>query len=137
MKQKILSQLKKYLITFGIMAVISVAILAFLGFFGPGQSIYAKYSSLADAFTVPGAVALLFGLLIWVSTKGIFDPLAFGIKLALSAFTPFKRGERFEKYYDYKARKDEKRVSGYGFLVICGAIYLLIGVVFTLLFLSI
>ena len=72
--------------------------------------------------------------MIWVSSKGVFDPLGFGIKIALGGFKAFRRDERYERYYDYKARKEQKRLTGYGFLVIMGAVFILLGVVFSMLF---
>ena len=55
----------------------------------------------------------------------------------MRALIPFMRRGEYEKYYDYKVRKGEKRIGGYGFLLISGAIYLAVGVVFTLLFFTV
>lgn len=136
MKEKIIKNARKYLICFGIMAVITVIIMVSFGFFEE-KSLSVKYTILSDAFSVPGMVMLLVGALIWISTTGFFDALAYGVGIIFKGFTLFKKGERFERYYEYKVRKAEKRTKGYGFILISGAIYLLIGVIFILLFLSV
>ena len=115
------------------MGVFAVGMLISLGFSFTNDLIDI-YSNLAAAFTVPGLLAVLIGALVWVSTTGVFDALTFGVGILFKGLLPFKKGERFERFYDYKARKDEKRLTGYGFIVISGAIFLVIGIIFTALF---
>ena len=133
MKGNKLKLLWKYLICFGIMGIFTVSMLISLGFSFTNDLIDI-YSNLADAFTVPGILMVLVGSLVWVSTTGFFDTLTFGVSILFKGLLPFKKGERFERFYDYKARKDEKRLTGYGFIVISGAIFLVIGIIFTALF---
>jgi hypothetical protein len=115
------------------MGIFTVSMLISLGFSFTNDLIDI-YSNLAAAFTVPGLLAVLIGALVWVSTTGFFDTLTFGVSILFKGLLPFKKGERFERFYDYKARKDEKRLTGYGFIVISGAIFLVIGIIFTALF---
>lgn len=133
MKENKLKLLWKYLICFGIMGIFTAGMLISLGFSFTNDLIDI-YSNLADAFTVPGLLMVLVGALVWVSTTGFFDTLTFGVSILFKGLLPFKKGERFERFYDYKARKDEKRLTGYGFIVISGAIFLVIGIIFTVLF---
>lgn len=133
MKGNKLKLLWKYLICFGIMGIFTAGMLISLGFSFTNDLIDI-YSNLADAFTVPGLLMVLVGALVWVSTTGFFDTLTFGVSILFKGLLPFKKGERFERFYDYKARKDEKRLTGYGFIVISGAIFLVIGIIFTVLF---
>ena len=131
MNKKLNPNIAKYLICFGVMALITLIMLLSGKIWN--MTTAQKYSALSDAFAVPGMLALLVGLMIWVSSKGVFDPLGFGIKIALGGFKAFRRDERYERYYDYKARKEQKRLTGYGFLVIMGAVFILLGVVFSML----
>ena len=133
MKENKLKLVWKYLICFGVMGVFTVGMLISFGFSFTNDLIDI-YRDLADAFTVPGLLAVLIGALVWVPTTGFFDALTFGVGILFKGLLPFKKGERFERFYDYKARKDEKRFTGYGFIVISGAVYLAIGIVFTALF---
>ena len=133
MKKKIISLVTKYLICFAVMAAFTVGILDSVGY-SPYHPASLKYLSLADAFFVPGIVVFLFGVLIWVSTTGFFDSISYAVTVGLGSLLPFLRREGKEKYYDYKLRKNEKRIKGYGFILISGLAYLLIGAVFTLLF---
>ena len=92
-----------------------------------------KYLNFADAFTIPAVVMLMLGLLVWVSTTGSFDMLGYGLKRAKDAFIP-SASYTHEQFYDYKMRKNEKRIKGYSFMFISGGIYLIPGVVFNILF---
>ena len=133
MKEKIIQLAKKYLICFGIMAIITVIMVISFGY-SSDDSLAVKYTILSDSFFVPGIIMLLVGLLIWVSTTGFFDALAYGATVFIKGFTRFKRTERFERFYEYKERKAEGRGFTHGYLLISGLVYLLIGVVFTMLF---
>lgn len=128
MKQKVISLVKKYGITFALMGLFTWSILASRGY-SSDMSQADKLFHLGDAFFVPGIVVVLFGALVWVSTTGFFDALSYGAMFAIHALLPFTRRGDNEKYYDYKVRKDEKRAKGYGFIFICGAIYLLVGII--------
>lgn len=133
MKEKIISIVKKYGITFVVMGLFTWGILSNYGY-SADTSLVDKYRYWADAFFVPGIIVLLFGVLIWVSTTGFFDAISYGIGVGLKALLPFMRRDDYEKYYDYKVRKDEKRIKGYSFLLISGAIYVFVGAIFTILF---
>jgi hypothetical protein len=132
-KEKIIKLAQKYLICFGIMALITVIMVISFGY-SRDDSLATKYTILSDSFFVPGAVALMVGLLIWVSTTGFFDAIAYGATVFIKGFTKFKRTERFERFYEYKERKAEGRGFKHGYLLICGLVYLLIGAIFTMLF---
>ncbi len=133
MKSKIKIFVLKYGITFMVMGLFTWGILSNVGY-SAAMSLADKYLHLADAFFVPGIIVLLFGALVWVSTTGFFDAISYAVGIGVKALLPFMRRGEQEKYYDYKIRKGEKRISGYSFLLISGAIYLLVGVIFTILF---
>lgn len=90
------------------------------------------YLNLADAFTIPAVVMLMVGLLLWVSSSGGFDMIGYGLKRAKDAFIPSKYIH--EQYYDYKMRKNKKRIKGYSFMFISGGIYFVPAIVFNILY---
>ena len=96
-----------------------------------------RYLQLSDAFFVPGIVMLLVGVLVWISTTGFFDSISYIATIGLRALIPLMRRDKSEEYYDYKARKEGKRINGYSFVLISGAIYLAIGVIFTILYFTV
>ena len=81
-----------------------------------------KYRLLCDALTVPGVLLLCAGALVWVSNLGALDGLFYGLRLAFRALIPGKRLQKEENYHDYVVARQEKRVKGYGFLLISGAV---------------
>lgn len=136
MENKYVKLLIKYGACFLIMALLTAIILVSVGF-STDQGLTVVYLNLADAFSIPAMVMIALGALIWVSTTGFFDSIGYIINIGLRALIPMARRSEYEKYYDYKVRKDGKRISGYGFILISGCIYLLIGVVFTILFFTV
>ena len=97
------------------------------------QALVDKYRILCDAFTVPGLLAILAGVLLAVTNQGALDGIGYACSTAFKALIPGGR-LKMEKYYDYVQRKNEKRVKGYGFLFIVGGACMLIAVVFMILF---
>lgn len=136
MRDNIISLVKKYLICFAVMGAFTVGILSSVGY-SAEHPLDVKLLNLSDAFFVPGVVVFLFGVLVWVSTTGFFDSIAYVVNIGFRALVPFMRRGEYEKYYDYKLRKEEKRVKGYGFILISGLVYLLIGAIFAILFFAV
>lgn len=95
--------------------------------------------ALCDGFFVPGILFLCFGLLVLVSGTGQFDMLSYGMHSLLVLFTPFKKVEKHDSFYDFKllreARRKEKprmyllHMGGIflGMALICLAMYALQG----------
>ena len=81
-----------------------------------------KYRLLCDALTVPGVLLLCAGALVWVSNLGALDGLSYGLRLAFRALIPGKRLQKEENYRDFVAERQEKRVKGYGFLLVSGTV---------------
>ena len=97
-----------------------------------------KYRILCDAFTVPGLLLILIGLLVWISNQGALDGISYAVRGLFRVFVPgagFR--QNLETYYDYLKRKEEKRVKGYGFLFLVGGISLAIALMFYFLFYSV
>ncbi len=65
--------------------------------------------AVSDALFVVGFLNLGIGALIWISTTGFFDILAYGLKSVIYLFTPIKKDVSKGGYYEYKMEKKEKR----------------------------
>lgn len=131
MKKQWTLTLIKYSLTLAIGAALSTIIWSLNS--GRIETTVDRYRVLADAFTVPGILLLAVGTLAFISSKGSFDGLSYAISWLFARLIPGKARKR-ETYYDYVTRKSEKRARGYGFLFICGALFVAVAVVFTVLF---
>ncbi|MBR4082360.1 MAG: DUF3899 domain-containing protein [Clostridia bacterium] len=126
MKKKLL----KYGLPFLIGAAIAVAVAAGQGLGSVGAAMTMR--ALSDGCFVSTVLMGGLGLLIWVSTTGFFDIFSYAGKFALMAILPWKRLEKPVKFYDYKLEKEEHRKKGNHVLVIVGAVFLLLSVLFLL-----
>ena len=84
---------------------------------------------LSDSFTIPGAILVSVGGLLWVAGDGFFDMLSYGLKNGLHALLPVYKLEQ-RSFYDYKVARMEKREKGafVPFLLV-GLAFLLISLV--------
>ena len=92
-----------------------------------------RYRILCDAFTIPGLLALCVGVLLWVSNDGLFYGLGYCLEVAWRGLIPGAR-HKMERYYDYVERKRGKKVTGFGFLFVCGGVCMAIALIFMALF---
>lgn len=122
--------MKKYIIAAGVGGILAAVVLAIQGY-GNAASTAERYRILCDAFTVPGLVLILTGILSWVAGEGLFDGLSYGIR---SLFRGFTRWEHI-RYGDYIQGKQETwQPGGYGALLLTGGGFLLPAVAFFALF---
>ena len=127
--------LKTNLLKYGITGTVCLGLAALycgLRDFGD-MTLVEKYRVLCDGFTIPGLVALCVGALLWVSNDGFFYGLGYCLDVARKALLPGGR-RKMEKYYDYVERHRQKKLTGYGFLFICGGVCMAIAIVFLVLF---
>ena len=92
-----------------------------------------RYRVLCDAFTVPGMLLILSGLMVFVSNEGALDGLSYLGHYLKNMLIPGSRSKT-KKYFDYVEAKREKRVKGFGFLFVVGGACMLIALVFLGLF---
>ena len=85
---------------------------------------------LCDSFSVSGLMLIFMGLLIFVGNDGFFSILSYGFKMIFQAV---KKDPRMERFHEYKRRRVENP-SPYVHLLIVGAIYLAIGLIFLAIF---
>ena len=128
-------KLRNGLLKYGIFALVCGAVVVFYCAARDfsQMELVEKYRTLCDAFTIPGLLALCVGVLIWASNDGFFYGLSYCLNVAWRALIPGAR-YKHERYYDYVTRKKEKRMSGYGFLFLCGGVCMAIAIVFMVLF---
>ena len=130
MSEKCKKLLAKYVISILVSLAVIVFVLYNRGFFATSET-KNRILYLADAFTIPGVVILMVGVMTWLSSAfGLFDGLTYSLgRLARSLIPGGNLSD--EKFYDYKQRKMESRKTDYAFLFIVGGSLLLIAIVFT------
>lgn len=84
---------------------------------------------LSNAALVPGVLLLGFGILTLIAGEGLFD----AAKYTASAIWTHLRGGKlkYESYYLYTKRERKQKTGGVGFMLIPGAIFLIIAFAFT------
>lgn len=92
-----------------------------------------QYRILSDAFFIPGIVLILAGLLVFVANEGALNGISYVMKFAVKFFASGGR-MKHERYSDYVARKSDKKVTGFGFLFLTGAVSMGISIIFLVLF---
>lgn len=136
MKKRVLSILLKYGITVLIGFAMVMAVLDFHGF-AEAASQVERYRILSDAFTIPGVILLMCGLLVFIANEGAFEGISYAVTYAVKMLIPGSSKEH-ERYGDYLERRREKgKAHGYGFLFITGGAFFLTAVLFILLFYSV
>lgn len=124
-----------YIITSAFCAVITVVVLLTRETFSQTNTL-TVYKDLCDAFFLPGVMTLGFGLLVFVSNGGAFSMLKFSVIKFVDLFRRDLTKVKYRTYYDYKeANKDNK--NDFGFMLIIGAVFVAISVVFLILYHSI
>ena len=97
--------------------------------------VYEERSSLSWLWwllIIPGVLLLAVGCLIWISQQGMFDFLSYTGKVIVDKFRPHAESVR---YGDYVLEKNENRkTGGFGFLLITGAAFIAIALLFMALF---
>ena len=94
----------------------------------------AVFHILCDAFFATGFVIFAAGLLVFSSNEGTFDMIVYGVKTFLDVFKK-DAVKKYDSFYDYRVSREEKKVK-FGFLLICGAIFLAISFVMYFLYLQ-
>ena len=129
--KSIITTVIKYAVTLLIGGVIAIVTIMAYGF-SEAETIVQKHTILANAFTIPGVVLLMVGILMLLSRDGLFDMLTFGLGRLGKALVPFSK-KTDESFYDYKVRKSEQRLNGFSCVFVAGAVFLALGILFTVL----
>ena len=102
-------------------------LICWLNHYADLESDQEKLRILCDGFTIPGVILIGASALIYVSNKGAFYGLGYGLRTAKEILLPFLPHE-YVKYRDYVAKKEKKKVNGYGFVLIAGLLFLAVGI---------
>ena len=103
------------------------------------KDIYSKtnlkeiYLILTDAFTVPGLLVFLFGILVFLADEGAFRMLAYSIRTVFSVFKRNPADRKFRTYAEYKKYKEQYK-SSFGFLLISGGSFCVLAAIFLILY---
>lgn len=132
MSQRLRNNLIKYSSCVAAGLLVGYFYLSGHGFFD--QPLVDKYRLLSDAFMLPGFLMVAFGLLIFLANEGSFTGISFIAQKAVGLLIPFLYKQKGETYREYVERKTAKRTQGYGFLFVCGCVFLAVSVVFVVLY---
>ncbi len=131
MKQENVALLKKYIVCFCVAVLITVCTFWIEGFFT--QDLARNIQVLGDGFTVSGGLLLLFAGMLFISGEGGLIGITYVLRYVVLTFVPMGRN-RHELYRDYRERKrKEAKKHGDHVLVTVGAVFFLIGVIFTVI----
>lgn len=92
-----------------------------------------RYRVLCDAFSIPGIMMVLFGMLFSLNNLGALDTIAYLMSFLPRIIAPGAFGEP-EKLIDFVENRRQKRTKGYGFLYIVGFIFLGIAIYYLVQF---
>lgn len=126
-----MKSIKKYLIT--LIVGFSTAILI-----AWSKDIFAQtapvqiFHILCDSFFAVGTVIVCAGLLVFSSNEGTFDILVYGMNSFLDMFRKSSR-KKYDTFYDYRESRADKK-NGFGFLLICGLLFVAISLVMYLFY---
>ena len=129
-RQERIKVVTRYLYTILGGGAAAVYLMYYQGLFVGGLDTATVMMMLSDAFFLPGAAILGVGLLVWVAGEGMFDMMAYGVKMLWDV--AYKH--EWETYHDYRVRKGKKEKMNAGFLIFVGLAFVLLAAVFTGLF---
>ena len=133
MTNKTRKKLTSYAVTALAGGALSAVILVLHGF-GSAETAAERYTILCDAFTIPGILMIMIGLLLVISGTGALDGISYAIRGVGRQLIPFLRIQN-ETFYDFVQRKDKKRKTRQNtFLFVTGAVFLAAAIVFLVLF---
>ena len=93
------------------------------------------YLILCDAFTIPGLLMLMCGLLMSVSNQGALDGVGYVAAHAFRLLVP-GAATKMERYKEYVEHRRANRLKGYGFLYVVALLFLALAAIFLVLFYS-
>ena len=128
LKKKIL----QYSITTVLCAVITFIVLVVRGIFkNPDTKTLMLYFT--DSFFSVGIICAAFGLLIFVSNGGVFDMFIYGIYRFITLFKKDHTDVKYQTFYDYHIAKAERPKTEFLFLIIVGAMFVVVSMIFLIL----
>jgi uncharacterized membrane protein YphA (DoxX/SURF4 family) len=116
--------LKRYLITLGVESALVLIFCVLNDLFSQTDPVII-FKTLINVFFGVGFVTAGFGVLVYTSNEGVFDGLTFAVGSFINIFR--KRHVRSGSYYDYKERRAQRKMMGFGHIILCGLLFVAIG----------
>lgn len=126
----------QYLITALVGAVIVVAVVSAQKIWAQ-DGVTAKMGTLSDAFFAAGIFIGCIGLLVFVSDRGAFDMLKYAVIMFISKFKRDVTKRKYKDYNEYRAARSERENKPIAFMLIVGAAFLAVALVFLILYFQI
>lgn len=130
---KVVKNILRYGITFLVCTGIFFIIISIRNIYSE-TSLKQIYRYLSDGFVIPGVICIAVGLLVFLSNQGALKGVGYVLKKAVFMLLPFL-GNKHETYEEYC--KNYKKVNGFYYFFIVGGVFVVAGVVFTILFYTI
>lgn len=130
MKRTVKNALLRYALTLSAGAAMVWLVLDLHGF-AEKTTAADRYLVLSNAFTIPGTVLLMSGILTLISGTGALDGLTYALNWLKLTLLPFGKQPRYMDHVE--RRKNRPKFRG-GFLLICGALFLAVAVFFLVRF---
>ena len=124
----------KYLTAFGVGVVLAGVVANYRGVFS-ADSVSQVMLALSDGCVVPAMVYLGFGLLMMISSTGMFDITRYGMGQLFSLFRKdYVRKDKDFYAYVQRKREERKQRGRLAYLLITGIVFLILAALFTGLF---
>lgn len=129
-------KMRKYVVA-AVAGLIIVFMVCWLKDFSFSMNKYKIYRILCDGTFLAAVLLIGFGLMVSISNFGLFIAVSYSMKRFMSVFSRDfqEKRQNMPSYYEYRAVKLEKDVSG-AFLYIPGIIYFLLSLMFLVLYSS-
>ena len=114
-----------YLITFSVLAVITILVAWWRGCFTETDP-KRLLGAWCDSFFVSGVLGAGFGLLVVASNGGTFDMLSYGFKALFRLLKRDPLDRKYGGFYEYRKSR-EKNKRSFWYLIILGCVFLLVG----------
>lgn len=133
MKKKVTGLLLRYGIT-AMIAGLMTWLITNTYHLAEAQGKLERYRILCDAFTIPGVVFVMIGILIRLMDSGFIDGLTYAMRSLYRVFIPMGVRED-EAFLDYVQRKREARKArNTGFILHVGLVFMIPAIVYFILF---
>ena len=126
----------KTLIRYGICTAVGLALMLMvllINKYWMTEDAQEKLRILCDAFCIPGLLLILSTGLVFARNEGAFNGLLYGLRTAKEVLLPFLPYQHMN-FREYVEKKAEKKVKGYSFLLITGAVFLAVGLVLLIVY---
>lgn len=127
MKHK--KQILEYSITTGVCLILVFVVALIQNIFAQTE-LFRIFMILCDGFFIVGLLTVCLGLLFFVNNNGAFDMLVYGVGRFFSMFKKKPNDVKYQTFYDYSVAKAERPKADFIYLLIIGAAFIVISLIF-------